>query len=90
MTYVTCEVSDGLRAAEATVGVRNYNGRMEYLPIHRGMLARSNGKDLLPVHLIHWDEARGAALVGLPDEADSGASRLWVHLADLESLELAS
>jgi hypothetical protein len=90
MTHVVCEVSDGLRPAEATVGVRDYTGRTEYLPVHRDLLARSNGKHLLPVYLIARDVAQGAALILLPDEADSGASQIWVRLADIMSPEVAS
>jgi hypothetical protein len=90
MAHVVCEVTDGLRPAEATVAVRDYNGRMEYLPIDRAMLARANGKHLLPVHIIYQDDSKNAAFVQLPDEADSGKTRLWVRLADLLSPETAS
>ncbi|MCI0699546.1 MAG: hypothetical protein L0241_00475 [Planctomycetia bacterium] len=90
MAHILCEVTDGLRPAEATVAVRDYTGRTEYLPVDRGLLARANGKYLLPVHMIYQDQAKGAALVQLPDEADSGTSRIWVRLADIVVPEVAS
>jgi hypothetical protein len=90
MTHIICDVSDGLRASEATVTVRDYAGRTEYLPLDRAMLARSNGKHLLPVSLLYRDEEKGAALVELPDEADSGISRIWVRVADILSPEKTS
>lgn len=89
MIHILCDVSDGLRAAEATVAVRDYGGRTEYLPVDRRILARANGKDLLPVSVIYQDEVKNAAFVQLPDEADSGASRIWVRLADVLSPETA-
>lgn len=90
MTHIVCDVSEGLRPAEATVAVRDYAGRTEYLPVDRGILARANGKHLLPVQVIYQDESKSAAFVQLPDETDSGASRIWVRLGDIRTPELAS
>jgi hypothetical protein len=90
MTHVICEVGDGLRPSEATVVVHNYSGRSEYLPVDRGMLVRMNGKHLLPVRLIYQDDSKGAAFVELPDEADSGTSRIWVRLTDIRQPESSS
>jgi hypothetical protein len=84
MAQLLCEVSDGLRAAEATVKVRDYEGRTEYLPADRALLAQRAGKDYLPVRIIYHDEGKRAALVELPAEADSGAHRIWVRLSDLD------
>jgi hypothetical protein len=81
MALVRCEVSEGLRSSEATVAVRDYTGRPEYLPVDRGLLVGGNGKSLLPVRVISQD--RNAVLVELPDETDSGAHRIWVRAADL-------
>jgi hypothetical protein len=90
MTHLVCDVSEGLRPAEATVAVRDYAGRTEYLPVDRKMLARANGGHLLPVRVIYQDDAKRAAFVQLPDETDSGSSRIWVRLADVKALEMAS
>jgi hypothetical protein len=37
----------------------------------------------LPVGVVHRDRERGVALIELPQEADSGAHRLWVPLSSL-------
>ncbi len=83
MAYVICEVSAGLRPAEAKVMIRDFEGRRQFLPIHREMLLHEGGQYYLPVGLIHIDEDQQAALVALPEEADSGAHRLWVRLDSL-------
>jgi hypothetical protein len=83
MAQLLCEVGPGLRAAEATVKVRDYEGRPEFLPTDRHLLARVNGHHFLPVRVIIHDEGRRAALVELPVEADSGAHRIWVRSSDL-------
>ena len=83
MTHLICEVAPGLRSSEATVTVRDYAGRSEYFPADRGILAQSDGKQLLPVRVIFQDERKNAALIELPNETDSGSSRIWVKLADL-------
>lgn len=84
MTLVVCEVADGLRSSEAAVTVRDYAGRPEYLPVDRSLLARTNGRPLLAVRLVFKDEGKSAALIELPNEADSGANRIWVRLADIK------
>ncbi|HEV3387275.1 MAG TPA: hypothetical protein VG097_20825 [Gemmata sp.] len=89
MTHVVCDVADGLRPAEATVSIRTYSGRVEYLPLDRGMLSRENGTHLLPVGVIYQDESKDAAFVELPDEADSGTSRVWVRLSDMRQPGIA-
>jgi hypothetical protein len=89
MTHVICDVAAGLRPAEATVAVRSYSGRMEYFPLDRGMLSHVNGTHLLPVSVIYQDDSKDAAFVQLPDEADSGTSRIWVRLSDMRLPEIA-
>jgi hypothetical protein len=83
MADVICEVSAGLWDAEANVMIKDFEGRRQFLPVHRAMLTQEGGHYYLPVGLIYIDEAKKAALVALPDEADSGAHRLWVKLASL-------
>jgi hypothetical protein len=85
MALVQCEVSDGLRDAEATVTIMSYAGRPEYLPVDRGFLRHEGENHYLPVAVIHTDEAKGAILIALPVEADSGAYRIWVKKAILRS-----
>jgi hypothetical protein len=76
-------VNDGLRSSEATVTIREYDGTDQYLPIDRGVLSHRDGEMYLSVSLIHLDDSKGIALVGLPVEADSGAHRIWVNYTDL-------
>lgn len=90
MAMLECEVSEGLRNAEATVKVVAYDGRPEFMPVARAFLRREGDKDFLPVAVIHIDEPKGAALVSLPLEADSGANRIWVNLIQLRDYKKES
>jgi hypothetical protein len=83
MAQVLCEVSEGLRRSEATVKLTAYDGAPEYLPVDRGFVSETGGKQYLSVGLIHVSHEKGAALVALPVEADSGAHRIWVRLDQL-------
>jgi hypothetical protein len=83
MATLICEVSEGARKAEATVTVKDYQGRREFLPVDRELIADEGGKHYLPVTIIHIDETKKLALVGLPVEADSGAHRIWVKFSQL-------
>lgn len=87
MKHMICEVTDGLRPAEATVMVRDFSGRSQFLPLDRRMLARANGHYLLPVYIVHQDDSKGVALVELPDEADSGTWRIWIRVSDFQQPE---
>jgi hypothetical protein len=83
MALVLCEVSNGLRAAEATAIVEDFGGRREFIPVDRDFLSEVKGKWYLPIVLLRIDEENEAALVQLPSEADSGANRLWVKRKDI-------
>jgi hypothetical protein len=83
MSLLRCKVSEGLRAAEVTVEVRDYSGRREFLPVDGEMIERRDGQSYLPVTVLQVDKARKAAVVSLPVETDSGAHRIWVTLSDL-------
>jgi hypothetical protein len=84
MAQVLCEVSEGLRPSEATVKLTTYNGRPEFLPVDRGLLADEGERHYLSVGLVFVNREQQAALVSLPVEADSGAHRLWVKLDHLK------
>jgi hypothetical protein len=90
MARVVCSVTEGARPAEATVEVRDYQGRPEYLPVDSALVVAENGTSYLSVAVIHVDPTKKAALVALPVEADSGANRIWVKLASLTDLTEAS
>jgi hypothetical protein len=83
MAQVLCEISEGLRPAEATVKLVDYYGRTYFLPADREWLTKIGDRYYMPVILIHIDEAHKAALVELPIETDSGAHRLWFKLEHL-------
>jgi hypothetical protein len=88
MAHVVCEVSQGLREAERTVAVKDVHGRSQFLRVPFDFLTQANGRQYLPVGVVHIDPRSKAVLVELPHEADSGANRLWVRAADLlEAIE---
>jgi hypothetical protein len=90
MAQIACKVSDGLRPAEVTVMVEDIHGHPEFFPADREFLMREGTNYYLPVGLIFVDDAKKAALVSLPYEADSGANRLWVKLDNLHQPSEAS
>ena len=83
MSLVLCEVSEGLRASEATVKLTTVEGA-EHLPVDRSFLVKIDEKDYLFVGLIHTNPDRKVALITLPVEADSGANRVWVTLDQIK------
>jgi hypothetical protein len=90
MAQVICEVSEGLRKAEATVKLVTFDGRPEFLPVDRGLLSTEGDKHYLSVPVIHVSDEHKAALLALPVEADSGAHRVWVHLDKIKQNEGAA
>ena len=83
MALVRCEVLEGPRPGFKTVGIPSITGNLEYLTIEEQFLSRYEGDLLLPVWVVGRDAHYQTALVALPDEADSGARRVWVRLSDL-------
>lgn len=81
--YVRCsDVLPGLRSSEATVEVTGHDGNKEYVRASlTGLYTDSNGNKYLCVGLIGEHLKSGTALIQFPQEADSGANRVWV-LAD--------
>ena len=89
MALVHCEISPGLRPSEATASVKEYGGNPQFIPVDREFLSKIKGRWYLPVVLLRIDQGKKAALVQLPVEADSGANRFWVDLADVHQTEEA-
>lgn len=86
MPKIYCNVSDGLRKAEATVTVAEYDGTLQHFPLDRGLITKSGTRFAIPVGVIQYSgnsEHDQLALVSLPVEADSGTQRIWVKLSDL-------
>jgi hypothetical protein len=87
MTLVVCEVHQGLTNADASVAVKDVRGFEAFLHVERAFLTHENGHTLLPIGVVHRDRDKNVALIELPEEAGSGAHRLWVPLDALhESL----
>jgi hypothetical protein len=83
MALVRCEVLEGPRPGFKTIGVPSAQGHSEYLTIEERFLARRGDELLLPIWVVGRDPRYGTALISLPDEADSGARRVWVRGSDL-------
>lgn len=83
MAEVICEVSPGLRDSERTVAVRDVRGPRHFLRVEATFLTRAGSDWYLPIGVVGVDEAKQLAWIELPHEADSGANRLWVRLAEL-------
>ncbi len=84
MIQLRCEqVSQGLRDSERTVAVRDVHGRRHYLRVEHEFLTQQGDTCWLPVGKVQQDRERGLTLIELPQEAETGANRLWVHTADL-------
>jgi hypothetical protein len=86
MPRLYCNVSEGLRKAEATVTVSEYDGTPQHFPLDRGLITKTAGRSTIPVGVVHYAgiaEGDELALVSLPVEADSGTQRIWVKLSDL-------
>jgi hypothetical protein len=86
MPRLFCNVTDGLRKAEATITVSEDDGTLQHFPLDRGLITKIVGKYAIPVSVIQYaesDEDDELALVSLPVEADSGTQRIWVKLSDL-------
>ena len=87
MALLVCDVEEGARPAEATVILRDYQGRREFLPLDRGLITQEAGKNWITVFVLHVDEATKTAFVGLPEEADSGTHRIWVKKSQLRRID---
>lgn len=77
LALAACEISDGLRPQEVTVGVPDVRGNKQFLRIERDFPHYIDGKWYITVGVI-YDDRSGPVLVELPHEADSGANRLWI------------
>ena len=78
---VECSATASTLHDTEVVGVADVTGNHQFLRVGRGFLTREAGRTFLPVLVIEVDQPRHRALVQLPYEADSGASRVWVPIA---------
>ena len=78
---VVCSATASSLHETEIVGVADITGNHQFLRVGKGFLTRDHGAVYLPVLVIELDQERHRALVQLPYEADSGASRIWVAIA---------
>jgi hypothetical protein len=85
MSRIRCEaVTDGLRASEALVTLRDYHQKRHFIRVERDFLTPLAGQFYLPIGVVHVDPRTRAVLVELPHEAETGANRLWVKHDQLD------
>ena len=77
---VECSATTSSLHETEVVGVPDVTGNHQFLRVGKGFLTRSAGRTYLPILVIEVDQQADRALVQLPYEADSGASRIWVTL----------
>jgi hypothetical protein len=89
MPYVRCDIGEGLRPSEVTVGVVGRGGRSEFLRVEKTFVKQFGTQHYLPVGLIFKNRVdnEDIALIELPHEADSGANRLWVPVSALREAD---
>jgi hypothetical protein len=86
MAKLKCEATEGLRSAEATITVVDYEGKPQYFPLDRGLLTQGEQGCAIPVRILQFNEAKDLVLINLPVEADSGTQRIWVLAEDLSRI----
>jgi hypothetical protein len=85
MSKVRCEsVSEGLRASEALVTLRDYHAKRHSIRVEKDFLSEKRGAFYLPIGVVHFDPKTKAVLIELPHEAETGANRLWVKAEQLD------
>jgi hypothetical protein len=83
MMLLRCEVSEGVGSVAVSVAVRDVANQKTFLELDRNMVARREGQTYIPVGTVYRDKEKGVALIEFPQEADSGAHRIWVRLDSL-------
>jgi len=88
ISQVECQVviSHGMVDSQV-IKVPDEENRGHTLRVAQGSLVEHAGRSYLPVGLVHVDYKGRRALVELPEEADSGTSRVWVPFARLRRQE---
>ena len=79
LSEVECAVvvPDGMLDTQV-IKVYDVEGRNHTLRVGKGALLENAGKRYLPVGLVFVDHKGKRALIELPQEADSGTSRVWM------------
>jgi hypothetical protein len=83
MPLVRCELFPGVGKVDVSVAVRDTDNAQTFLQIDRRMVTQRRGHPYLSVGVVYRDKDKGVALIEFPQEADSGAHRIWVPLTSL-------
>lgn len=92
MAKVICEsVSRGLRDSESFAEIRDVLGKSHAIRIESQFLTQRGEAYWLPIGIVGIDRKKDLLLIELPQEADTGATRLWVRpeQTDVKSEALA-
>lgn len=85
MAKLRClDITAGLRASEVIAKFADYSGRNHFLRVEKDFLYDHQGTYFLPVAIVGKDMDTGLVLIELPQEAETGANRLWVKDQQLE------
>lgn len=91
MPIIRCETKPGLTPTQVVAGVKDVYGHQHFMLVDRAYLTVRANQAFLPVGVVFRDKEKGLALVEFAEEADSGAWRAWVQLADIaENSEVAA
>ncbi|MEX1232577.1 MAG: hypothetical protein WEB58_20195 [Planctomycetaceae bacterium] len=88
MAKLRCEISTGLRASEVVAKFDDYSGRKHFLRVEKDFLYFDNGSYFLPVAIVGIDRETDLILIELPQEAETGANRLWVSNSQLDEASI--
>ncbi len=91
MAKLRCDnVTEGLRDSEVVAAFADVKGRRHFLRVERDFLYQErDGANYLPVGIVHVDSKTSFRLIELPQEAETGANRLWVKAEQLFNREEA-
>ena len=85
MAKVRCiGLSEGLRSSEFVARLVDFHGRTHFIRVERDFIDDNAGISFLPVGIVHVDPKTKAVLVELPQEAETGANRIWVKPDQLD------
>lgn len=80
MAKLRCEnVTRGLRDSEVVAAFSDYSGRRHFIRVEGDFLYKEPDGRYLPVGIVHIDPKTRLVLIELPQEAETGANRLWVR-----------